>query len=435
MTRTTLGDGQPYGVAGGKVPRAMKITSAMIALVLVGPVAVGQGDVTPVSLALRGDPAQDLDLGAIHIAPMPTRSTANGPIDSAPYYCMRAIEDGDQVIPEGALKRPRRMIGEATDKVMPWLARLDPKIRPSIIWTRNWTIVSLLKGARVADLTPEEAVRLRAFFPEITPRSNKLTGHQRAHLWAIRTLRIQGAIKEVMDLDDNGGLKPSSFSAGYRPLAHKGCELFLFSNPSPHAAFTRHLFQPQTRGLSGETLGSGPVAAIMLDDAPTGSIRRRMRHASTLQLVRVHRRLEGGVPAWMQIGLAHYFEWRQTKTTRTKKNTAGTLIGATEGLRDWDQAVRDLVASGRAGELGALSATPERGLTLQSRLQAWSLVKYLLGVDQGRFTQLCSALLHTRPGVNPQQALRTAMKATYGHETNAVADGWKTWVLRGSKKK
>ncbi|NRA96819.1 MAG: hypothetical protein HRU14_11495 [Planctomycetes bacterium] len=413
----------------------MKTSNGIIALLVLSSFAAAQTDVRPASLALRGDPAQDLDLGATRIVPMPMRSAENGPIDSASYYCMRAIEAGDQVVPKNGPKQPRRMIGEEAAKVMPWLTRVDPKIRPSIIWTRHWTIVGFLKDAQVDDLTPEEAIRLRAFFPKVTPRSTRLTGHQRTHLWAIRTVQIQRAIEDLLDLDENGGLKPSTYNSGYRPLAHKGCELFLFSNQSPHDAFRRHLFQPQTRGLGGEILGSGPVTAITVDDAPSAAIRRRVLHASSLQLLRIHRRLEGGIPAWIRVGLAHYFEWRQTKSARTRTDEAGTLPAGTDVPRDWNQAVRNLVASGKAGELGALSVTPERGLTLASRLQAWSLVKYLLGIDPKRFGQLCAALLHTRPDVMPQEGLRNALKATYGHYPEDVATAWKTWVLKGSKKK
>lgn len=364
---------------------------------------------------------------------MPIRTKPDGPIDMAPYFALHAVQDGAQVVPEGQPKRPRRLLGHDTAAVMPWLQRLDGKIKPTILWSADWTIVSFLKDAKVADLTPEEAVRLKTYFPKMKPRG-KLTGRQRAHVWAVRMLKTHSAVADLLDLDQDGRLKPSSYGEGYRPLRHRGCEIYLFSNKASLEAFHRHIFKPETRGIRGEILGSGPVASLLLDDADEAALKRRFTHTAAMQLVRMQRRMEGGIPDWVQIGLAHYFERRQQKVSSKKKDDARTLPPSKNIPRDWDQAVRDLVASGRAGELGALSATPGRGLTATTHLQSWSLVKYLLGVDAKRFRQLCSALLHTRPGSTPQETLRAALKATYGHYPEDVEKAWKAWVLSGSKR-
>jgi len=417
-----------------KEPEHMRTsTVALIVLALATAPLRAQAE-KPAALALAGDPAQDLDLGAGRLVPMPVRTQADGPIDSAPYYALHAVQDGDQVLPEGKPKRPRRLLGHDTAAVMPWLRRLDAKAKPTILWSNHWTIVSFLKDSKVTDLTPQEGIRLRAFFPKLRPRG-KLTGRQRAHLWAIRMLRTQSAVADLLDLDPNGRLKADSHGAGYRPLRHRSCELYLFSNPLTLEAFHRHIFKPDTRAIVGEVLGSGPVSAILLDDAPSDALRRRFVHTAAFQLIRTHRRMEGGIPDWISLGLSHYFERRQLRLSKKSKDEARTLPDTKKTPRDWNQAVRDLVAGGRAGELGALSATPGRGLTTNTHLQSWSLVKYLLGIDPKRFGKLCSALLHTRPGITPQESLRRALKAAYGHYPEDVEKGWKAWVLKGSRRK
>ncbi|MAG55337.1 MAG: hypothetical protein CMJ83_03515 [Planctomycetes bacterium] len=398
------------------------IGTVALLLILVLPLAAQPG--VPAKLKLKGDPAQDLDLGATRLVPMPVRKGPKGPVVSSPYVCLRSTESGLQT---GGAAKPRQLLGRPASSVMPWLNRLD-KMKPSLIWSQRWTLVCFLKDARVDDLTPEETVRLRVYFPKLPSRPTRLTGHERAHLWAIRMLRTESGVADLLDLDERGELK--SRGPGYRPLPHKGCELYMFSSAATHDAFRRHIFKPSTKGLAGETLDSGPVTAMLMDDQKSAPIRRRFLHAASLQLIRAHRRLEGGIPAWLEIGVAHYFERRQSKVNRFRKDESGTLPPGLESPRDWDQAIRDLVAAGRSGELTALSATPERGLTVNSRLQSWSLVKYLLGVDGRRFRRLLVELLHTRPGTTVQDGLRAALKASYGHFPKDVEKAWKSWVIK-----
>ena len=96
---------------------------------------------------------------------------------------------------------------------------------------------------------------------------------------------------------------------------------------------------------------------------------------------------------------------------------------------DWDQFVRDLVASGRAGALDALTATPRRALSQRSRIQAWSLVKFLIGADRARFARLLRRLLHAEHSADPVAAFASALPEAFGADPDQVQRAWKAWVL------
>jgi hypothetical protein len=409
----------------------MTLRLTLVALIAAGIAevpAAAQSD--PVSLELRGDPALQLDLGATRPVPLPRRATPDGPIVAAPFSCWQCIRDGVQEV--GHTKRmPRTLIGQSPTTAMSWFKVLDPA-GPTVIWTERWTLVSFLAAGKEAERTPEEVVRLRAVFPKLSPRASQLDGHQRAHLWAGRLARLESAISDALDLDDHGCLKAKG---GATPLPHQGFELHLFTVSATEAAIRTHLFPQQSATMIGRDLGSGPVATLLMDDAPPDALRRRFLHGASVQMLASLRRLPGGPPPWMHMGLAHFFERLSIfGASPSKKDLARTFPRGMEPPADWDQAMRDLVASGRAAEMGALSATTERGLMLENRLQGFSLVKFLMGVDPQRFAALVTRLYQLPPDADPSTAMDHTLQEVFGHGAGEVDKAWKAWVAsRGGR--
>ena len=382
----------------------------------------------PEHLRLRGDPAPDIDLGAARLLAIPLPAPREGPITEAAYLCQTCVRAGDQ----GAGESPslERLLGRPASVIRPWLGRIS-ETEPQILTRDRVTLVALLGPRRMDAVTSEERMRLMLFLRERagTPRG-RFTGHQRAHLWMERLVLLESALGELLALDPAGELRP--LSDGMRPLAHPRAEIYLFDAAEACTGFVRHLFGPDAQPGDGLQTDDGPVAAVLVGSCGAEAGRRRFLHAGTLALLRRHRRLDGGIPPWLEIGLAHFME-RRLHGAQERRDTAFTLPAGMESPPDWDQFVRDLAISGKSGSLDALTATPGRALSLRSRIQAWSMVKFLIGVDRTRFSLLLRRLLHAEPAAEPVPTFAAALKEAYAADPKQVEQAWKAWVLSGGR--
>lgn len=404
----------------------MRLAPSVLVFLVCAGSAAGQRSI-PAGLELRGDPSHKFDLGATRMAPFPKRKGKDGPIIAAPYLARSLVEEGKQIVPGGRAGLTSQLMGKDLAAVRPWLTRISGQ-RPEIISTDRWTLVSMLAPDRVKSLHPVERARLGGFLPSFAPKAGKLTSTELAHLWATRLLNVEAAVADLLGLGRDGRLPRRG--SGYSPLPHPRIELFLFSTESGHDAFSNHILAPKTWPLAGAVLESGPIAVIRLSDASEEQLLRRFTFSATLKLLERHRRMEGGLPAWLKVGIAHYMEHRLTRMTRKTRDDAATLPPGDDAPRDREQTVRDLVASGKSGQIGALTATPERGLTQKIRLQSWSLVRYLLGLGQKKFTDFCARLMHTAPETDAQRALLDAVRGVYECDLPTLERAWKAWVLR-----
>lgn len=379
----------------------------------------------PAHLKVKGDPAENLDLGSSRLVAFAQRADPKGPVTSAPYVCLTCKEANQQVAADGA-PPPAQLAGAQIGAVRPWLAGLEGE-KPVILATPRWTLACVLKEDKVEGLRPEEIARLRAFFPALPEKPARLKAHEMAHLWTERMFAVEGAIAEMLDLTEDWKLRPNA--AGYRPLPYARSEIFVFAAKKDVETFANHLLEPRARPLHGSVREHGPLSAVLADDADD-HVRRRFVHGAALQVLRRHWRLGDGLPGWIQVGIAHYLERIHVKIPAGRDDLAQTLPPGDESPKDWPQFVRDLVVADKAGQLAALTSQPERALSLRSRIQSWSLVKFLLGADPKRFSVLLNALLNTHPDTPAPQALQDAVKSAYACDLPTLERAWKVWVLK-----
>lgn len=301
----------------------------------------------PEALKLKGDPAGELDLGALRQISVPRRGAPKDPVTHAGYRCLLCEADGNQARPAPDAAPPEQLGGGSLASVRLWLDALHGE-KPVILFTSRWTLVCVLSESGASGLRPEEIARLRIWFPTLVQKPTRLGSHEAAHLWAERLLNLENAIAEVLDLDDAYRLKPPA--KGYRPIAHSRSEIFVFGSQKDMDTFAAHLFDDRTRPLVGAVLDGGPTGGLLAAEADEPA-RRRFLHGATLQLLRRHWRMGQGLPDWIQVGLAHYFERRFLRPATVREDEAGTLPSNQDSPKDWEQSVRDLAASGKAAQL------------------------------------------------------------------------------------
>ena len=132
---------------------------------------------------------------------------------------------------------------------------------------------------------------------------------------------------------------------------------------------------------------------------------------------------------WLRAGIARVMEDRHAPKSERSPAIAPLPAGF-KPPNDWEAFVADLIAAGKAGDLGALAATPVNGLSFRSEAQSWSMVRWMIEKDQAKFAAMVRLLLHAPPTEPPTKALLEALRPTFGHDLVSLLDAWKDSVKK-----
>src|SRR5262245_59684151 len=133
----------------------------------------------------------------------------------------------------------RPVIGQPIDSFEPWIAHVAGG-KPIIIQTPRVNLVIALEGGKIDGLTQSELYYLKtvsktlASAPPATPPTT-LDAHELAHLVAIRVLKLEHELVDLLDLDGAGRVKPEP--GPDRPVASDSVDVFLFSAKAGYDAF------------------------------------------------------------------------------------------------------------------------------------------------------------------------------------------------------
>lgn len=316
---------------------------------------------------------------------------------------------------------PRKTIlGQHVDVIGAQIA-YQSGVKPFVLQTSRTTLVAAIEGGVSGDLDEGELAYVKSLFPALRATPGALDAHQEAHVLAYRILAVENDVGQILALDDRGRVRPESSPTQVVASGH--VELFVFSKKTAYDTFTSFLFDRGVWPLGGAMLDSGPTSAMVLPSLKDPAARRQIAFTSAMLLARGLSRAAGGLQGWLQVGLAHVIEDRHSgNATRA---AGATLPPGSEIPKDWDAFVADLVVGGKVGDLGALAATPAAALSVRSRLQSWSLVRFLIAKDGKKFATLVRTLLHAPSAESPTKALLGALRPAFDHDLVSIVDEWK----------
>ncbi len=363
--------------------------------------------------------------GTSRFAPPPIRAEGGAVITASAVLCRRCVDEKLQAQGCWTLPARRTLLGQDPIVVVPWLTHLFGKA-PIVLLTPRVTLVVCSDGGTVDELSPREAEILKAWFPKNASPARTLDGHQYAHLLAERLMAIEAQVGEILDLGPDGRAKPDSGPTS--PFASDASELFVFSTKAAYEAFVSHTFEAGTWPTTAVMLDSGPTAALLIEDPKSVSDRRRFAFTATNLLVRALSRAGDGLQAWLRIGLSHVIE-QQVPGKVAAPGDSQTLPPDMKSPPDWHVFTRELANSGKSGVLSALAASTERGLSLRSRLQAASVVRWLIESDPARFGAFMRRLMYEMPTTPAAKALLNASRAGLGKDTVTLESDWKQAIL------
>lgn len=343
-------------------------------------------------------------------------------IEFAPWYCARCAEE-KRIPPEArALVMNRIAVADLA-------ALLDLRDDWIAIETPHFKLLGTLEKSdlKFKDSTFAEADlrRLKTIFPELALGSQgvRLDPHQRLHLYHLRAERIYAHFAALSGNDKPFLGFPQRF------------ELYLFQTyPQHHAYVDRFVGSAEDRGaiqwhfreepriLALSTCADLTEAASGTSDAILGShVIHNIAHVLVDGCDGYYRETW----AWLEEGLGHYYERRETPrynnfcwaegappTEFYKPDWESTVLATLRRKKDdpfvqWCEKLRP-------GELTGI----EHGLS-------WSLVRWLIEEEPLRFAKLLGTIDDTVNSYTSSQAI----EATFGCSPTVLSQRWREHVL------
>jgi hypothetical protein len=273
--------------------------------------------------------------------------------------------------------------------------------------------------------------RLKQIFPKLQAgrEGAELDAHERAHLYHIRVERIYSHFAALTDCKQ----PHLGMMAPY--------ELFLFDDyAQQHAFCDRYLgrvqdkagVQDHQRDEPNFMLFSTCESQVAKNDGKGDKIlSNHVIHNVAHILVDGYANYYRETYAWLEEGLAHYYERRENPKHNTFCWAEGKRPTDFE-KEDWDASLLNIVRKGRdtpfgewcekllPGELGGV----EQGM-------CWSIVKWMIETEPVRFTKMLDRQSDFQAKATAAQALEFA----FGASPSVLHQRWRDWLAQQGQKK
>jgi hypothetical protein len=337
----------------------------------------------------------------------------------APWYCTRCADE--KRIEAGArtvelMSVPAQQLAQDLGVDRDWIAIESPTFR----------IFSSLEASKVRfSDTPFAAAdlrRLKEIFPSFAPSPQAfVSAHERAHLYQIRLERIVCHFRAL--------------AANDLPLLGMGdrFEVYLFEDSDHYRAFTEkalgRVFSPrspaQRQHYGGERSRFVVAVGAELLVGRERQLNNTVIHHVAHTLAEGHRQYLADVWGWLDGGLAHYYERRESPDYNVF--CLDTTDPPREYARaDWPRKVRYLVARKKEPNLGTwCDKTIPQQLSVEQHVIAWSFVDWLVNTDPVRVAKLLDLCKDRRRKWSGTDAIREV----FGITPEALHDRWREYVL------
>ena len=257
-------------------------------------------------------------------------------------------------------------------------SRTSPAESPScsrLRGRRSWR--SSTAGPSMRSPTTRSRTCARRSRRSARPRPRRSTRTSRRTCSRSGCSRSRTISEAVLDLDEDGRARTEA--GPWQPLASDQVEIFAISNKTGYEAFTAFLFDRDAWPLAGAMLESGPTAAALMPALKEPSARRQFAFMSAMQLLRGLSRARSRPPG-LGPGRTRARDGGPSREQGSpERGDAPAGQRSSEGLGSF---VGDLVAGGKVRRPRRARRDAGRVLSVRSRLQAWSLVRWMMEKDR-----------------------------------------------------
>ncbi len=342
-----------------------------------------------------------------------------------PWRCTRCVEEG--ILPAEE-EKPISMLRMPVDEL---IKKLQVEGKWIAIQTPHFKILSTLHGEKVK---PSDSVfywsdfeRLKAIFPKITAglQGTVLDPHERAHLYHVRMERLYAHFAALTAI-----AKPHlGMGAAY--------ELYLFEKYADH-----HSLVDQFIGKSNDKAGvqhhdRGDPNFMMFTHAAQQVPGGDRQLNNTIFHNVAHNLADGAgnyyreTPAWLEEGLAHYYERREATSPNTFCWTEGKAPTMFQ-KPDWKSTILNIVRRGKDAPLGQWCEKLQPGeLSGEEQGLSWSIVEWMIATDPIRFAKIFDRIDDTVEKPTASQCIEYA----FGVTPNVLHARWQEYVRTEYAKK
>ncbi|NJN14708.1 MAG: hypothetical protein HC813_03605 [Planctomycetes bacterium] len=347
-----------------------------------------------------------------------------------PWHCPTCIAEG--LLPP--LEKPRTI--EMMRQPIEQLAKqLDLEPGYTVIETPHFRILSDLgKGSvkwKDGTYNRADVERLKEIFPKLVigRDGSSLDRHERAHLYHIRVERIYSHMAELLDCKEPWlGM-------------HAPYELYLFADFNEHHAFNdRYIGRANDKaGVQDHKKDAPNFMLFTTAESQVAAVNGKGDRVFSNHVIHnVAHNLADGFGnyyretwAWLEEGIAHYYERRENPRFNTFCWAEGKKPA--DFLKpDWESSIYNLVRRGKdtpfpqwcekllPGELSGV----EQGL-------CWSMVQYMVETEPIRFTKMWQKLNDYKE--KPDAS--TCIEHAFGVPPSVLHTRWREWALEAYAKR
>ena len=280
----------------------------------------------------------------------------------------------------------------------------------------NLATTALPEDAEARKLTNAELQRMHKRFAKFPERASKIEPWLRLHLYAQRAEELYAEFQKLIGHDDASG----TF------LGQKGkFPLLLFQKRSDLARYLDRFCGKQSqmsqRHYYGKTGQHGFVLAAEADEPRDDA---QIQSQFRFLLLESFTDAMGGVPYWLELGLAHCYE-RQIPSRLMMAAPKDDESVDADTQHKWPTKMK---ARAQHQKLlipfSDLATRTDFGYW--AHLQAWSRVDFLMQLDRTKFGQFLSGM-GTAAGIGKQVEL---LERVYGMDPETFDTKWRDWVLK-----
>jgi hypothetical protein len=342
----------------------------------------------------------------------------------APYYCARCLEEGRI---EGEpktitmMRMPVEKLAKECEAGRKWLA----------IETPHFKIFSNLRRSKIKPTSSRflraDLRRLETIFPNVNPAATGLSldAHQRAHLYHIRAERIYAHFAALMACE----VKWLGMLAPY--------ELYLFDDYNEH-----HIFVDKYIGRANDKAGlqhhvrekPNFMMYTFAESQVSGgdqALANTVIHNVAHNLVDGYGNYFRETWAFLEEGLAHYYERRETPRYNTfcwSEGKPPTMFQKP----NWESTILNLVRRGKDTPLSQWCEKVKPGeLTGIEQGLSWSIIRWMVETDPLRFAKMVEKLQDYENKPTAAQSIEFA----FGLTPSALHARWREYVLEEYAKK
>jgi hypothetical protein len=336
-----------------------------------------------------------------------------------PYYCAQCVKEeriDAESKPLRMMRLPVAEIAGICGVKKNWFA----------IATPHFKILSNLRGAKIRPgktrFGRADIARLKSIFPKLNPRAAVLVlnAHERAHLYHIRVERIYSHF--------------AALTANEKPwLGMKApYELYLFRRYRQHHALVdRFIGRRNDQAGVQHHIRTQPnfmmyTTAEELVPGPDRALGNHVVHNVAHNLLDGYGNYYRETWAWLEEGLAHYYERRETPDHNTFCWTEGKRPSLF--LRpEWESTIHSLVRRGKDTLLTNWTEKVQPGeLTAVEQGLSWSIVRWMVETEPLRFARLVEKCQDYKNKPSGSECIEFA----FGVPVTEVHRRWREHVLK-----